>query len=245
MMNTFLHCKTKWMWLISDDDVICDNAFDLIFQEIKKNSDACYLKFSTDGIGNYGVEKDYKVNNFKQFIDYYYYSKVKRNGNLIFVSNGVFNLTLLSPFLGNGFEYSYTYIPYLIPIFMFLDSENKKTQVKFSDKKIIKYNNPGHEYWSYKKVGLGLSTLSHIGFSVNEKYISKLLKITNPISYISMFLFLSKNDDQNRKKIYSLLYHNSYKFYLKFHEKIIYQILLIGLNFNRFSLFVLKNLKKL
>ena len=51
---------------------------------------------------------------------------------------------------------------------MFLDSENKKTQVKFSDKKIIKYNNPGHEYWSYKKVGLGLSTLSHIGFSVNE-----------------------------------------------------------------------------
>ena len=47
------------------------------------------------------------------------------------------------------------------------------------------------------------------------------------------------------KKIYSLLYHNSYKFYLKFHEKIIYQILLIGLNFNRFSLFVLKKFKKI
>ena len=99
MMNTFLHCKTKWMWLISDDDVICDNAFDLIFQEIKKKFGCMLFKIFTDGIGNYGVEKDYKVNNFKQFIDYYYYSKVKRNGNLIFVSNGVFNLTLHFSFL--------------------------------------------------------------------------------------------------------------------------------------------------
>ena len=35
MMNTFYIVKLNGC-TISDDDVICDNAFDLIFQEIKK-----------------------------------------------------------------------------------------------------------------------------------------------------------------------------------------------------------------
>lgn len=242
MMNTFLHCKTKWMWLISDDDFISKGALGHITKIIKVNPNSCYLKFSTEGIGDFGIEKKHKANNLEELIDYYHDDNINRTGNLVFVSNGIFNIHNLYPFLGYGFEYAYTYIGYLIPVFMSLS--HKDNSVTFSEKIIINYSHPGDKFWSYKKVVLGLSTLYHIELPIRKKYFKKLLKITNPVSYLSMFNFLLKEGEKNYTT-FALLYNSSYRFYLDFFDKIIYYFLSLCLLFPKISKILKKIIEKL
>ncbi len=241
MVNTFLHCKTKWMWLISDDDVICENATSIINNRISKNPEVGYLKFSTEGIGEVGLENDEKVHNLEQFIDYYANKEVVRSDNLVFVSNGVFNLEALYPFLGFGYEFSYTYIGFLIPVFYSL---NEEIPVKFCDEKVIKFVNPGNGVWSFSTVGLGLSTLSHLPLSLDKSYFKKFLKITMLISYKNMFKYLLKQNKEGNQKVYNMIYHSNYKYYLNFTQKIFFHLFTILLVYPKSGNYLLKIFKK-
>ena len=241
MVNTFLHCKTKWMWLISDDDTVIKDSISKINNRIQENSDVGYLKFSTSGIKKLGIERDVKVKNLEEFIDYYTQEKVIRTGNLIFVSNGVFNLELLDPYIGRGFEFSYTYVGFLIPVFFALKNN---TPVRFCDESIVKYVNPENGTWSFSKVGLGLSTLSHLPLLLNKIYFKKFLRMVTPIHFQIMFEYLVKNYNVNNRLYYSLIYHNSYKYYLNKTQKIQYYIFSFFLYFPRISNFILNIFRK-
>jgi glycosyltransferase involved in cell wall biosynthesis len=218
MMSTFTYCKTKWMWLISDDDIVCKGAIKNIIQKISSNPNVSLLKFSTEGIGAMGVEKNERIESLKEFIDYYEKDKPIRRGNLVFVSNGVYNIEILHPFLGKGFEYSYTYIPFLIPVFFGLE---ENIPMRYFDECIIKYNNPGSGFWSLGKIGLGLSTISHISLNIEKKDFKRFLNIVMLISYRALFSDLITGNVKNSMKIFILIYSNSYRYYLKFYQKII------------------------
>jgi glycosyltransferase involved in cell wall biosynthesis len=231
VMSAFLHCETKWMWLISDDDVVCKDAFSIIEKKIIENSNVCYLKFSTEGI-NIGLEKNLKVNNLEEFIDYYNNDKLIRRGNLVFVSNGVFNLDKIYPYLGFGFEFSYTYIPHLIPVFMNL---NNNIPMVFCEEKIIEYKHPENGTWSFAKVGLGLSTLSHLPLKLDNKYFKFFLNITMCVTYRSLFSFLLDNEINNSRRIYTNVYYNVYRYYLTPFQKAVSIVFSLLLIFPKFS----------
>lgn len=212
MMNAFFYCKTKWMWLISDDDTVCENSIEVVNNKILNNSYACYLKFSIEEVTGFsGLEKNRIVNSLEELIDYYYEDKIIRSGNLVFISNGIFNLELLYPKLGNGFEFSYTYISFLIPV---LTSVNKKNPILFCEEKIVEYQRPSGKSWSYDTVGLGLSTISHIPLNLENKYYKLLLNLLMVVKYKGLFLFLLKKDDKNSRQKFNLIYHSIYKYYL-------------------------------
>ena len=241
MVNTFLHCKTKWMWLISDDDVICENSIQKISNALPKNSNVAYLKFSTSGIGSLGIERNLKVENLEEFIDYYTSEKIIRTGNLIFVSNGVFNLEVMHPFMGRGFEFSYTYIGYLIPIFFALNNNNP---VRFFEDNIVKYVSPQNGTWSFSNVGLGLSTLSHLPLSLDKSYFKKFLKMVSPIHFQIMFEYFVKNHNVYNRIYYSLIYHNSYRYYLNKFQKVQYYVFSFFLIYPRLANYILNKFRK-
>jgi glycosyltransferase involved in cell wall biosynthesis len=227
MMTTFLQCKTKWMWIISDDDVVCKDALSIVKKKINKNSGACYLKFSTEGINNLGIEKNKDISNLEDFIDYYHNDKIIKRGNLAFISNGVFNLEILYPYLGFGFEFSYTYIPCLIPVFMSL---NSNIPMMFCEEKIIEYKHPGNTTWSFSKVGLGLSSLSHLPLKLSNSYYKKFLNISMLVTYDRMIKYFIINEINDSKKLYNMIYNNIYQYYLTPYQKVksfIFSILLI------------------
>ena len=241
IVNTFLHCKTKWMWLISDDDIICENSIQKISNILPYNSNMAYLKFSTSGIDRLGIERNLKVENLEGFIDYYTNEKVVRTGNMIFISNGVFNLEVLYPFLGRGFEFSYTYIGFLIPVFFALKNN---IPVRFFEDKIVKYVRPENGTWSFSNVGLGLSTLSHLPLSLSKIYFEKFVKMVTPIHFQIMFEYLVKNPNVNNHFYYSIIYHNSYKYYLNKFEKIQYYDFSFFLLYPRLATYILKIFRK-
>ena len=237
IMNSFLHCKTKWMWILSDDDEICKGAIKIVHNNIKTNKHAGYIKFSTDGTGSVGLESKSEVKSLEEFIKYYSSDKLIRGGNAVFLSNGVFNLENLYPFLGYGFEFSYTYISFLIPVLLGL---NKGIPVVFIDEKIVIYHIPKNGTWPFDEVALGLSTLSHVPLNLEKHYFKNLLNIFMIVKFKKLFIYLLKNKTKNAAMIYRLTHDNIYKLYLRRTKKLISYFLAILLNYPKTATFLFK-----
>lgn len=223
MVSPLLYCKSEWLWLLSDDDQTSCNAVQDVLSEIKKSpANTGMIKFSVDGFkkkNNYAL-----VTDLTEFIDYYYSEKELRRGELVFISNNVLNMNNLKPYLGYAFEYSYNYISFLIPVLMGLD--NKHISVVFSEKPVVKYIPPRGNGYSFGVVGKGLSTFSHIPFSLNKKYKKRLYNLIMSISYfIAIKRFLLK---EQVKDIYDirLMYDNIYKYYLSYKDRLICKLLI-------------------
>jgi glycosyltransferase involved in cell wall biosynthesis len=150
MAFPFLLCKNEWLWLLSDDDEVTENAIENILSEIENAPpDTGLIKFSIERQNS--SQRDEMVNSLEGYIDYYYNEEKIRRGDLVFISTNVYNLKNIYTYLGYAFEFSYTYVPQLIPIFKALN--DKKISVKFSSKSIVKYIAPRDGGWSYGTVG--------------------------------------------------------------------------------------------
>ncbi len=227
----FTHCRTKWMWLISDDDIAHKDALSIISQKIKEYSSSSYLKFSIDGT-SIASESNKVVNSLEQFIDYYHQEDPIRRGALVFISNGVFNLERLHPFLGRGFEFSYTYIGFLIPVFFSL---NNGGSVSFCKEKIITYSDPEGDGWRFDVVGLGLSTLSDLKMHLrlSKRDYKKFLNITMAVPYFDLYKNLLKLKTKNPRRVYASIHNTIYKYYLSPIHRAVSFFLLISLTISK------------
>ena len=74
MEMPFLFCKTKWLWLLSDDDEVLSNSIETIIQEISSCSPQTgMIKFSIDK--PMSIQKNHEVITLEEFIDFYYEEK--------------------------------------------------------------------------------------------------------------------------------------------------------------------------
>ena len=213
--NAFYYCNTEWFWLLSDDDETTYDSINLILDEIvvsPKNTGM--IKFSKSGF----IQKEKTVNNLKEYIDYYYNEKDIRRGDLVFMSTNVYNIKNIHEYLGYAFEFSYTYIPQLIPIFKGLD--DNKISVRFSSTPIAKYIPPREGNYSFGTVGKGLSTLSHLPLNLNKKYRKKFLNICMSITYSSLMSGLLTNKRIDNIEDFKIIYNNIYRYYIPWSGKI-------------------------
>lgn len=242
MVNPFLYCKTDWLWLISDDDETLASSINLIISMIKRVKDSTgMIKFSLTQKEN--PSKLHEVGSLEDFIDYYFYDKNFNRGELVFMSNAVYNTKNINPFLGYMFEYSYTYIAYLVPVFIGLNQ--RIISVAFSNEQIVKYLPPKDGGWQVSRVGLGLSNLSHIPINLSNKYYKRFLNITMTVTHSILFknLFVHYEPIKS-KKAFRLIYNNIYSYYLSCSEKIIAKLFLITLG-NSWFVRLLKRINKL
>ena len=159
--NSFLLSKTKWMWLIGDDDTITPAALDIIAADIQEAPDCAWFKYSTANIN--AVEEDVILHNLHEFIDYYT-AKERHLGNLVFMSNNIYNMELLSPYLIYAFDYSYTFVSQILPPLMGLDKEI--FYVKYRSTSICRFTMPDKEaQWNCIKVFLGVITIENLPYT--------------------------------------------------------------------------------
>ena len=242
LAKVFSVCETKWMWLISDDDILVENSIEIVNENIHQNISTSYLKFSIEGIGESGLEDNISVSSLEDLLDYSYSKRPLHRGNFVFVSNGVFNLEILDKYLGRAFQYSYTYIGYLIPVLFSLQDKNNVT---FSNEVIIKYNNPGLDFWSFEKVGLGLSTISHIKFDINKFYHKRLLNFLMAVPYKLLYTYLLKEENFYYRNSFRLIYNSIYKYYLNYVQRLFCLFLIQSFNFPKTSRLLLRKFKEL
>jgi hypothetical protein len=78
-----------------------------------------------------------------------------------FLSNNVYNMEKIAPYIDRIYTYSYTSVPHIIPFFFGLQKGTFK--VFMSEKKPVTYIFPGWEYhWSYVEIMPGMATISDL-----------------------------------------------------------------------------------
>ena len=238
-INPFLFSKTEWLWILSDDDEVLENAIEIIIYKIK-NIDP------NTGMVKFSLQKDNLpeakvVNNLNDYIDYYYNEKEIRHGELIFISTSIYNTKNLNNYLGSAFIFSYTHAGFLVPVIFGLNE--KKISVSFVSEPIVKYLPPDDNGWNLGRVGLGLSTFSHLNLSLNKSYFKKFVEIMTPISFVEMFKFLIQENSINNQIKYELIYNNSYKYYLNFFQRIKYSVFKGILSYPKIGKYLFEKIK--
>lgn len=236
--NSFLLAKTKWMWLIGDDDVITDNSLEIIAKDISEDPDCAWFKYSTANIG--ALEDNCSMYSLGDFIDYYEGQK-RVLGNLVFMSNNIYNMQLLSPFIIYAFDYSYTFASQILPPLIGLD--RKAIHVKFRSDSICDYSIPtNEEQWNCLKVFLGVSTIENIPFkSLTPQKVNLLKKqfVFWSFGAFSKWVDFNWNNVDNKHQIIKVC-KNLYSPYMNWKERILYVLLWLRIetNMNMFSYLV-------
>ena len=218
MEMPFLYCKTEWLWLLSDDDEVLPDSINTITDEIRNcHTDIGMIKFAIDRQSS--IQRDYYAKSLEDYIDYYYNENIVRRGDLVFLSTCVLNMGKIRNHLGSAFEFSYSYLGFMMPVFFSLN-ENK-IAVKFSSKPVVIFIPPREGWYSFGVVGKGLSTLSHLPLNLSNIYWRRFLNITMSITYIAQISACIKTQDKKTIRDFRIIYNNIYRYYLPNYTKVL------------------------
>lgn len=160
----FLSADTKWIWTLGDDDETLPSSIASVLDSINKNQDAAFLIFS---ISNFPSHQDIKYYELEPFVEYWY--KIHPyNGDLVFLSNKVYNMEYVKPYIGRAFTNCLNCIGHIVPIFYSLN--DKHGYVKMSSCPIVSYKAPDpNSSWSYIKIALEFSLISFLHLNITSK----------------------------------------------------------------------------
>ncbi len=125
-----------WLWILSDDDILIPNSITRVLKDIELHQKAVWLKYGVNGRGHSNTHEVGSLNELVEIFE----SPNNFSGYLIFLSNNVFNINGLRPFLGRAFEYQQTWIGHILPALFALNHGSGKG-ILLSDK-IINYSPP-------------------------------------------------------------------------------------------------------
>lgn len=234
MVLPFYYCKKGFLWIIGDDDKLVPDIGLELESILNKSKSSCWLKFSIEGIES--VNEDCRMQSLSE-LTRYYDKRESLIGNLVFVSNNIYNLDLIPrSFISKAFEFSYTHVGYLLPAIFTLN--NSEYDMKLFSMKLIHYHNPGDDFWSFERVGFGLTTLFHIQELNQEKNAKRFTRKLMPISEKRMLAALILSSTDNIYQKYRSMFFGFYLNYRTFN--LIDLIILISLRFRVTQLLIKK-----
>lgn len=176
-LKAFEITKSKWLWIVSDDDIILPDAIETLLSNLDTiSNDFKLIKFNKSNLITF--EKFKIINNLKEFIDYNSISKYHFY-DFIFISSCIYRVSDFKKNLYVGYLNSHTYVPHFLMITEYMKNGGKILNL---GKEIIKYKIPEIN-WSYGLVGgLGVGGIKYINLNLNKKYEKKYLKLFFPFN---------------------------------------------------------------
>lgn len=161
--STFLNVKTELMWLIGDDDEVQEGAIRIIVDKYQKNPGIGFFKYSMNA--KHPQSEDILLNSISDIV------KCHRNGimyggDLIFMSNNVYNLKITKKYFGDCLYYSYCSAAHTLPLLRVLIAEDECAML--CKELVVKYNAPDGDHWNYTKIVASLG--SFLDISYNNKH---------------------------------------------------------------------------
>jgi glycosyltransferase involved in cell wall biosynthesis len=202
----FLMCKTEWLWILGDDDEVVGDV-NVLLDDINRFNDYAFLKYN---ISNSSPQENKEIGNIEDFLSYYG-NKKHSTGDLVFISNSLFNLPLLAPYLGLPLIWSGTLVGHLLPVLFGL-CENK-VKCRMIDYDLVCYKSPmtgtGYDViW----VTLGISYIGDIEFPVSQKINEKIYQLVQyDCSHLQLISSLMSIKNRRRRKyVYERIYNSCY-----------------------------------
>ena len=181
IVNLFLNdCSNRWVWPLSDDDLIELNAVEKIKRDTTKYADAAWIDYPV--LNSYGkLSGDVVFSSLEEQIDYItQFEKKHINaiwGNLVFLSNKIYNYNAMKQVLPYMFRYAYTHIS---TVLLLTKSLEQGFRGVVANDLIVKYDSTGGCNWNAREVLLGSRTFFDIDFNLSKDYLKKLYRIIFP-----------------------------------------------------------------
>lgn len=205
----FFHCKTKWLWSLSDDDETRIDSIATILSDIKAFPNTAVFKYSLNTANN--IKEDVEITTLPQLIDYYLDNHIG-SGHLIFLSNNIFNMDYVMNNYGPTLAHCYSCISQILPIFHVLDE--KRGGIRIMKKEIVDFKlaDPGTGY-PYLYTAVEISSTKMFKFNLTNKYYNKLgFLVTNGFSHYRLASSALKFEDRKRGKfLYEQVYSRAFK----------------------------------
>lgn len=217
ILKCFEECKTKWLYIIGDDDKLSDNGLSLILQDIKNNSECLNISYQ------WHPEKVWSQNRPKLthgMLDYM--KSVEAIHNIMYLSSNVYNAKELSKYFKTGHYFQLTSAPHLVLLLMALDKiENAK--VYLSNQFLVDnlYQEVDkHKTWDRLDFFRNNKLLLDLPLSrVNKKYLFILYKKSYPIQKFLWFYLNLKHTHKLDALLEFEKAINYYKIYSSFSDK--------------------------
>lgn len=164
IMNCFVQCKTKWFWLLSDDDNIKINDIQIILDDIKKcQTNTALIKYAAE----FSVLNNNEVDTLGRYLQTASSIGRRAAGVNNFISNCVFNNHILRDYLNSGYQYLSTYVPHLAVLYRALYEDKYRVLLKGID--IVTYTPPTEQGYNKLEICLGLTKTYELGRQLNFK----------------------------------------------------------------------------
>ena len=206
----FLHCKTDWMWTLSDDDETMPGSIAMLLKDIDDFPDTAVFKYNTNGAG-----KEYantEVTSLPEFIDFCEQNDMA-GGWVIFLSNNVYNMKKALNFYGQTLSNCYSAIAHILPMLNILDSKAGIVRIRNAQPIHFSQPEPGHSNYPYLYTAVGVSSIAGYKYNLTYKYYKKLsFLVTKGFAHYNLCLnALEMSDRKQGRFLYETVYRNSFK----------------------------------
>jgi len=240
--SPFLYCKTKWLWILGDDDEVMPDCLKNILSDIVRYPSYGYIKyeFVNPDLRFLPVSEPLDINSIDEYLDFYLSGK-HSTGNMVFLSNNLYNLEILKPYLSYALVWSYTYIGHIMPVIFALC--DKALKCRYLPFQLVKFHMADQsETWDHTTVLLGLATINDIRLDISDQNREKLSRIISKLfTHDGIAISLLKLKSGNRRLyFYDRIYKSLFKYnsfwsridYLKFHLNHYFNLNLFLIKFN-------------
>ena len=202
ILRCFEACKTDWIWIIGDDDIISKESLGILNNYISKYDHSIMMSFSSC---EHQHNNDKLLKNLNDLLE-----NIKRWSHLNFTSTSIFNRGKLINYIKYGYQYSYTWSPHIA---MVLSSLNElDDDIILSSKKIIEEVSTCEDDNKWPPMGPAYSKfVLHELISKRElkrKLIDKISK--SPSDYYVFLHYLFKSSNSNTT--FSIIEFKSYMY---------------------------------
>lgn len=193
----FLRCKSQWMWILGDDDETTEDSINTILKDIELYPNIAYFKYS---IKNFTPYSDVTVKSLEEYIDYYHYGN-NSTGDMIFMSNNIYNLNIIGPYYKNTLINCFCRVSQLLPVFNLL--MEKRGEIMFRSHPIVFYRSPEKgTAWNMLDISIGIASLPLLNFDIDRKHYHRLmLKISRSFPHDTIVKHCLKINNRYQSKL--------------------------------------------
>ncbi|NBK97187.1 MAG: glycosyltransferase [Erysipelotrichia bacterium] len=122
-----------WVWPLGDDDLIKDNAVEIILKIIQENPDTCYI--------NFGSKKDLLANSYHEVLEYW--GIIGSFGRSFFMTHCLFNMNKLEDYMRFYYSFLSSQVGQVCLVIKYIET-NQSASALFTTQSLINYNEPGN-----------------------------------------------------------------------------------------------------
>lgn len=172
IVGLFSLCETRWGWLLGDDDIVTGNAIQNILEAIEDDKGCAGFWFSVCG----KEIENCVIQSLEEYIELC--ERNSHQGDVIYLSNKVYNMDYISECLEMTHRHSYTCIGQCIPMFELL-KKGRRFHIIY-DRVVVKH--PGFDNgitWNIFKTVMGMRTLmdyqSELPYKMHIRFVKAIM----------------------------------------------------------------------